>query len=44
LVAFEANLYSVPAFRVFPRQLVEVRSSAATVSLPATVGAQEMTV
>ncbi|MFI6744109.1 IS21 family transposase [Nonomuraea sp. NPDC050451] len=25
LVAFEANLYSVPAARVFPRQLVEVR-------------------
>ncbi|MFA1551966.1 IS21 family transposase [Actinomadura chokoriensis] len=37
LVAFEANLYSVPAARVFPRQLVEVRASAATVSLHATV-------
>jgi len=37
LVAFEANLYSVPAARVFPRQLVEVRSSAATISLHATV-------
>jgi hypothetical protein len=28
LVAFEANLYSVPAARVFHRQLVEVRASA----------------
>jgi transposase len=37
LVAFEANLYSVPAARVFPRQLVEVRASAATISLHATV-------
>ncbi len=37
LVAFEANLYSVPAVRVFPRQLVEVRASAATISLHATV-------
>lgn len=37
LVAFEANLYSVPAARVFPRQLVEVRASAGTVSLHATV-------
>ncbi|WP_030164017.1 IS21 family transposase [Spirillospora albida] len=37
LVAFEANLYSVPAIRVFHRQLVEVRASAATVSLHATV-------
>ena len=27
LVAFEANLYSVPAARVFHRQLVEVRGS-----------------
>ena len=43
LVAFQANLYSVPAFRVFPRQVVEVRSPAAAVSLPATLGAQEMT-
>jgi len=33
LVAFEANLYSVPAARVFHRQLVEVRASAATISL-----------
>jgi hypothetical protein len=37
LVAFEANLYSVPAARVFPRQLVEVRVSSATVSLHAIV-------
>lgn len=37
LVAFEANLYSVPAARVFPRQLVEVRASSGTVSLHATV-------
>lgn len=37
LVAFEANLYSVPAARVFHRQLVEVRASAATISLHATV-------
>lgn len=37
LVAFEANLYSVPAARVFHRQLVEVRASAATISVHATV-------
>ncbi len=37
LVAFEANLYSVPAERVFHRQLVEVRASAAAISLHATV-------
>ena len=37
LVAFEANLYSVPAAKVFHRQLVEVRASAATISLHATV-------
>ena len=37
LVAFEASLYSVPAARVFHRQLVEVRASAATISLHATV-------
>jgi len=37
LVAFEANLYSVPAEKVFHRQLVEVRASAATISLHATV-------
>jgi transposase len=36
LVAFEANLYSVPAARVFHRQLAGVRASAATVSLHAT--------
>jgi transposase len=37
LVAFEANLYSVPAACVFHRQLVEVRASSATVSIHATV-------
>ena len=37
LVAFEANLYSVPATKVFHRQLIEVRTTAATVSLHATV-------
>jgi hypothetical protein len=37
LVAFDANLYSVPARRVRPRQLVEVRSTAATVELHTTV-------
>lgn len=37
LVAFEANLYSVPATKVFHRQLVEVRASAATISLHTTV-------
>ncbi|MEV4418315.1 DDE-type integrase/transposase/recombinase, partial [Catellatospora sp. NPDC049609] len=35
LVAFDANLYSVPARKVRPRQLVEVRATAATVSLHA---------
>lgn len=37
LIAFDANLYSVPATRVAHRQLVEVRASAATISLHATV-------
>jgi hypothetical protein len=37
LVAFEANLYSVPARRVRPRQLVEVRASAATLAFHSTV-------
>lgn len=37
LAAFEANLYSVPAARVFHRQLAGVRASAATISLHATV-------
>jgi transposase len=37
LVAFEANLYSVPATAVFHRQLVEVRASAATIGIHATV-------
>lgn len=37
LVAFEANLYSVPARRVQPRQLVEVRATKAQIMLHATV-------
>ena len=37
LVAFDANLYSVPAEKIRHRQLVEVRASAATVALHATV-------
>lgn len=41
LVAFEANLYSVPATKVFHRQLVEVRASAATVGLHATVADED---
>ena len=37
LVAFDANVHSVPAVKVRHRQLVEVRASAATVSLHSTV-------
>ncbi|MFG3656828.1 IS21 family transposase [Streptomyces sp. NPDC047706] len=37
LVAFDANLYSVPAQRVRHRQYVEVRATAATVAVHATV-------
>lgn len=37
LVAFAGNLYSVPARRVRHRQLVEIRASAATVSIHATI-------
>ncbi|MCT9094367.1 IS21 family transposase [Streptomyces sp. ASQP_92] len=37
LVAFDANLYSVPARKVRPRQLVEVRATKSQVSLHATV-------
>ncbi|WP_443729061.1 Mu transposase domain-containing protein, partial [Streptomyces adelaidensis] len=37
LVAFDANLYSVPAVKVRHRQLVEVRASAGTVALHSTV-------
>ncbi|WP_455680402.1 Mu transposase domain-containing protein [Streptomyces pseudovenezuelae] len=33
LVAFEANLYSVPATRVRPRQLVEIRATKSQVTL-----------
>ncbi|MFJ8391033.1 Mu transposase domain-containing protein [Streptomyces sp. NPDC094438] len=36
LVAFEANLYSVPALRVRPRQLVEIRATKSQVSLHST--------
>lgn len=36
LVAFEANLYSVPARKVRPRQLVEVRATRSQVTLHAT--------
>ena len=37
LVAFDANLYSVPARKVRPRQLVEIRATKAQVSLHSTV-------
>ena len=37
LVAFAGNLYSVPARRVRHRQLVEIRASAATISIHATI-------
>ena len=37
LVAFDANLYSVPARKVRHHQLVEIRASAATVTLHSTV-------
>ncbi|MDT0616461.1 IS21 family transposase [Streptomyces sp. DSM 40712] len=37
LVAFDANLYSVPARKVRPRQLVEVRATKSQVSLHSTV-------
>ncbi|MFE9368141.1 IS21 family transposase [Streptomyces sp. NPDC006978] len=37
LVAFDANLYSVPARKVRPRQLVEIRATKSQVSLHATV-------
>ncbi|KPI17307.1 hypothetical protein OV450_8030 [Actinobacteria bacterium OV450] len=36
LVAFEANLYSVPALRIRPRQLVEIRATKTQVTLHAT--------
>jgi transposase len=36
LVAFDGNLYSVPARRVRHRQLVEVRATAATITIHAT--------
>ncbi|WFE23298.1 IS21 family transposase [Solwaraspora sp. WMMD937] len=37
LVAYAGNLYSVPARRVRHRQLVEIRASAATIAIHATV-------
>ncbi|MEQ4306287.1 IS21 family transposase [Plantactinospora sp. B6F1] len=37
LVAYDANLYSVPARRVRHRQLVEVRATAATIAIHATM-------
>ncbi|WP_327159611.1 IS21 family transposase [Streptomyces zaomyceticus] len=37
LVAFDANLYSVPARKVRPRQLVEVRATKSQISLHATM-------
>jgi transposase len=37
LVAFDANLYSVPARRVRHRQLVEIRATAATIAIHATI-------
>jgi hypothetical protein len=37
LVAYDANLYSVPARRVRHRQLVEIRATAATITIHATV-------
>jgi transposase len=37
LVAFDANLYSVPARRVRPRQLVEVRATKSQIMLHSTV-------
>ncbi|WP_455771261.1 IS21 family transposase [Streptomyces halstedii] len=37
LVAFDANLYSVPARRVRPRQLVEIRATKSQVMLHSTV-------
>ncbi|WP_435823968.1 Mu transposase domain-containing protein [Kitasatospora aureofaciens] len=37
LVAFDANLYSVPARRVRPRQLVEIRATRSQVVLHSTV-------
>ncbi|WP_443043183.1 Mu transposase domain-containing protein [Streptomyces sp. HM190] len=37
LAAFDANLYSVPARKVRPRQLVEIRATKSQVSLHSTV-------
>jgi hypothetical protein len=37
LVGYAGNLYSVPARRVRHRQLVEIRATAATVSIHATI-------
>ncbi|MFY1673678.1 IS21 family transposase [Plantactinospora sp. WMMB334] len=40
LIAYDANLYSVPARRVRHRQLVEVRATAATITIHATIADQ----
>ncbi|WP_235966484.1 Mu transposase domain-containing protein [Micromonospora rubida] len=37
LVAYDANIYSVPARRVRHRQLVEVRATAVTIAIHATL-------
>ncbi|WP_436318841.1 Mu transposase domain-containing protein [Streptomyces griseofuscus] len=37
MVAFDGNLYSVPARRVRPRQLVEIRATKSQVALHATL-------
>ncbi|WP_449657827.1 Mu transposase domain-containing protein [Streptomyces cellostaticus] len=41
LVAFDANLYSVPARKVRPRQLVEIRTTKSQISLHSTVADAE---
>ncbi|MET7666423.1 IS21 family transposase [Streptomyces sp. NPDC005463] len=41
LVAFDANLYSVPARKVRPRQLVEIRATKSQVTLHSTVPGQD---
>lgn len=41
LVAFDANLYSVPARKVRPRQLVEIRATKSQVTLYSTVPAAD---
>jgi hypothetical protein len=41
LVAFDANLYSVPARKLRPRQLVEIRATKSQVTLHATIPAAD---